>query len=563
VASLRLVSVVLLVGMGATVAAVNGISKPGEPGRSAAVAGSISSDAMADNSIPNGSISSGVAGDGSAKGIYGALLAPGTSAQVGNGVPVDVRAENSLGGTSAWRISRTRGSKPGLDAYAGAVSVRSGELVPLAVSGLSGLSGQGSVRIRALRIGWYDGVGAREIWQGTLQARPEPAAPSQWQDRGWADTTGWPEGHYLLRLDQGDASRYVPLTVRSADAQGKILVLTSPLTWQAENNQVDTASNGSGASLESGAGLGSGDTSVEHTVSFDRPYAAGYGSGGFLANDAGIVQLAERSGKDLAYATDYDVARDPTLVTNAAAVLIGGDSRFWTSSLRTAIRDAGAAGTNLAFFGAGTGSRQVSLGADRRALAISAAEPSTSVRLTGLRPSCTGVGSANGGRSANGAGPATRSGADQSVSVGPGAPWTISDSDWWGFKGADVRTGDTLPGLVAGGADRASTSSPGSPTQMQVLSMSRFPCGPRKVSQSAVYQVRPSGAGVFVAGTGGWACATSDACTGTSGKPVKVDERARQVVVRVTRNVISAFAKAQAGDRYPARDSASLYASLR
>jgi hypothetical protein len=595
VAVSRLLSVVVLVGMGATVAAVGGVSQGGESD-SLTASGSNSRNSGSGNSRYSNSVS-----EGSTRSIRSALSAVGpySSTPAGAGAMFDVRAENRLGGSRDWRIGRTRGTKPGLEAYAGAVSVLAGGRVTLVVNG------QGAVRIRALRIGWYDGIEARQVWQGTLQARPEPANPGEWQARGWADTTGWPEGHYLLRLDQGEASRYVPLTVRSASSQGKILVLASPLTWQAENVQPTMSKNA--GSQDAGSQDGGSQDAVsqdavsqdagsqdavndgsnraalaKRTASFDRPYAAGYGSGGFLETDAGIIELAERTGKRLAYATDYDVAQNPALVSKAAAVLIGGDSRFWTASLRTAIRDAGSSGTNLAFFGAGTGSRQVSLLPKGRAFAMSSAEPSTSLRLTGLRSSCakadqadssanatgrgnagtgtnsTGTGTGSTGTGSTGTGTAARGG-----SADPAAAWTISNSDWWGYEGADVHTGEVLPDLIADGTDRASTSSPGSPVPMQILSFGRILCGPLTVVQSAAYQVRPSGAGVFVAGTGRWACAAAATCVDASGKHVQIDDRTRQVVVRVTSNLVDAFAKASAGKRYPARGSAPSYVALR
>jgi len=490
VPSLRVLSVVILVGMGAAVAAVGGSGDSGEPVNE-----------------PRGAL----------------IISRPDPTSPGTAATFDVRAENQREGTPGWRISRARGTKAGLAGYAGAVSVLPGQPVPLSVNA------DGPVRIRALRIGWYDGVGARQVWQGTLRAQPETADPGHWQARGLADTTGWPEGHYLLRLDQGAASRYLPLTVRSADSRGRIVVLTSPLTWQAENRPAAPASTG---------------RTALPTVSFNRPYADGYGSAGFLPNDAGIVQLAERSGQRLGFLTDYDVATDPALLTGAAAVLVGGDSQYWTASLRTAVRAVGEAGTNLAFFGAGTGARQVRLVDAGRALQISRAKPATSVQLTGLRPSCSTKPSGTGAA---------------------GAGWVVSNADWWGYRGTGVQTDDVLPGLIFDRVDRASTSATGSPHPMQVLSFAQTACpspaGP--VPQSGVYLVRPSGAGVFAAGTGRWACALTGACTSRSGKAVRLDEKTKRVVTRITRNVIAAFATAEAGRRFSAKDSVSQYSALR
>jgi hypothetical protein len=504
VPSLRVLAVVVLVGLGASASAVNVVANSGQK------------------------VSFGRAPQ--------ALIASGPKAAIADPV-FSVQSENQRKGTPGWQIPRARGTHPGLAAYAGVVSVRPGQSVPLAVSAT------GTVRVRAFRIGWYDGIGARQVWQGSLHARTEPADPASWQARGLADTTGWPEGHYLLRLDQGAASRYLPLTVRSADAQGRVLVLTSPLSWQAENS-------------------GSSASGKPRTASFDRPYAAGYGSGGFVEDDESVVKQAERSNKPLAYATDYDLATDPALVKKASGLVVGSDSQFWTASLRTTVAQAADAGTNLAFFGAGTGSRRVRLSEQGRAVVVPDAAPSDSVRLTGERPSCaaSGSGSGSGSGSASGSGSGSGSGAASA----PVADWKVAGAGWWGYDGTDVHNADVLPGLIGDGADRAATSAPGSPSALQVLSFTQLTCsaGGSASAQSAAYQVRSSGAGVFVTGTGRWACAAAGACLDPSGKPVKTSKITQRVVNRVTRNVINAFAKPEAGTRYPATASATQYTAL-
>lgn len=416
--------------------------------------------------------------------------------------PVDVRAENRLPGTPGWRVPAGRGAVPGLSAYARAVSVRPGQSVPLAVSGT------GSVSVRAFRIGWYGGARARQVWRGTVQAHVQAGAPAAWSATGWADTTGWPEGHYLLRLDatgRAAAARFVPLTVRSASAAGRVLVLTSPLSWQATNRGDDAE------------------------LSFDRPYTRGAGGGGFLADDAGVVEYAERTGRRLAYATDYDLATDPALATGAAAIVTGSDSRFWPASGRAALTRAAARGTNLAFFGAGTASRTVELSG--RTLTVSTGV-SSSVKLTGLRPSCASVAAA----------PAT-------------AAWTVGDATWWGYRGARVASGRSLTGLVGLRADHAAFTAEGSPEAVQVLSYGSITCGGAYSVQSAVYSTRPSGAGVFTAGTARWGCALTGTCVKSAAT--------RRVAATVTQNVVRTFATAKAGRAHPAEDSSSRYPNLR
>jgi hypothetical protein len=454
----------------------------------------------------------------------------------------DVRAENQKPGTPRWRISRAEGSRTKLAGYAGALSVLPGQRVPLSVDG------EGPVEVRALRIGWYDGVGARQVWAGSVPAAPVTSTSGKRRTRGWADTTGWPEGHYLLRLDRGDAARYIPLTVRSAENRGRIVVLTSPLTWQAENTVGLPARSSTDTTRVSTADL--------PKLSFNRPYPTGYGSAGFLPNDAGIVQLAERTGRRIGYATDYDVATDPGLLSKAAAVVIGGDSRYWTAALRETIRAVQDDGTNVASFGAGTGSRRIRLINNGRAMQVSQAKPSVSVNLTGMRPSCPAV-----GQGSRGAGRAT------GETDGEAGDWVVRDATWWGYRGTGVRTGDILPDLVSVGVDRADTSSADSPKPLQVVSSTKVQCGSetesKTVAHSGVYLVRASGAGVFVPGAGRWACAIANTCTDQADSRVRIDPKTRRMVTRVTLNIINAFAEPSAGERFSAKNTAVDYAALR
>lgn len=532
VPSLRVLSVVILTGMGAVAALVGGAGSASQPAPSR------------DNLTTASPVASGAA---TATQASGAGVSTDGSAEPA----LDVRAENQKPGTPGWRIGRARGNEPGLAGYAGAVSVQSGQSVPLRVSG------SGSVRVRALRIGWYGGVGARQVWESTMQAQPETADPSAWPVRGQADTTGWPAGHYLLRLDQGEASRYLSLTVRSSDNKARIVVLTSPLTWVAENGGADPAAgSGSGTASDQLASTVTPNSASAATpttalaeISFDQPYAAGYGSGGFLEHDLGIVQLAERTGHQIGYATDYDVATDPTLLSNASAVLTGGDSQYWTASLRKAIRQAGDGGTNFASFGAGAGSRQVLLAGSGRVLQIARGKPSSSVRITGLRPSCSTE--------------STDTGLTES------ADWIVSSSDWWGYRGTGVKADDAIPGLVAGRVDRAATAATGSPTPMQVLASTQVQCasstgtGSSPVVQSGAYSARSSGAGIFASGTSRWACSLVAACTDEAGQKIKLSKSTERITSRITRNVINAFAKRKAAKRHPAINNADLFASLR
>ena len=467
-----------------------------------------------------------------------------------------VRAENARPGTRDWKLPAARGRAPGLDAYAGQVSVLPGQPVALYVRAVPAAP----VRVEALRIGYYGDAGARRVWSGVVHGGPQPATRTPagavpgsgglsgsrmvvapWHRSGVVNTTGWPEGDYLLRLDSAKASRLVPLTVRSAQASGRVLLVAGAMTWEAYNAW-------GGRSLYTGGGSFAGRS---YAVSFDRPYDDFYGAGRFPAFDAPVVRLAERDGLPLAWATDYDLAEHPQLLDGAAAVVLGGHAEYWTAPMWEAVRAAVGRGTNLADLGANTAYWRVRLadpvaGAARAIVGTKdpsldplahvdpsgatarfrdAPDPRQEEELTGMRYDCF---------------PAD-------------AAWTVTDASWWGYAGTGVRQGEQLPRLVGPETDRVYPA-PTRPRPMTVVGYSRFPCGPgRPTAQTGVYWVARSGAGVFAAGTMRWACALGDTC------PKVPDAGVRRVARAVTSTVLAAFARPRAGASHPATDTVGRY----
>ncbi len=134
------------------------------------------------------------------------------------------------------------GAQHDVEGYTDRDSVRPGQPVRLFVSTIAR-----HVRVRAYRMGWYAGARARLVWRSaSVPARLQPAArvtgpthtPSApWRPTLTVDTTGWPAGDYLLRLDtdRGPLRRFVPLTVRTASNRGAVLLVNADTTWQAYN----------------------------------------------------------------------------------------------------------------------------------------------------------------------------------------------------------------------------------------------------------------------------------------------------------------------------------------
>ncbi|GLY31232.1 N,N-dimethylformamidase beta subunit family domain-containing protein [Kineosporia sp. NBRC 101731] len=403
-----------------------------------------------------------------------------------------VAAENAKTGTRTWRIGTTRAAAQGLTAYAGATSAAPGEKVSLF------LRGNGATHARAYRLGWYGGAGARQVWESTFPATAQTGTAANWTSTSSIDTTGWPEGTYLIRLDLGGASRYVPLTVTSArsGAAGRVVVLTSPMTWAATGRK---------------SSVGKG-----RTVTLDRPLVTGDGGGGLVA-DAGLIAQIERTGTDVVYLTDADLAAAPGLIDGATALLVDGDSRYWTAQMRTSVRKAVDAGTNLAFFGAGSAEVNVVRNSTApRTFTVAAAATAASSQLTGSVATCR---------------------ANWATAL------TVADPTWWGFEGGSVRNGEVLRRLVSGRLDRVAV-----PSDASVAASADLACGQ---TQATTYREKPSGAGVFTAGTQAWACTVSGACTDATGRRIKADARAQQVAALVTRNVVKAFATPKAAPNLP------------
>ena len=151
-----------------------------------------------------------------------------------------VKVENARPGSRGWRIPTDRvAPEQDLGGYTDAVSVMAGEDVPLRLS-----SALGPVTVTAFRLGHYGGTGARLVWRSApLRAgrEPMPTADALGTVRcGWPMATrlrtqGWPEGSYLLRLDAGGKARYVPLTVRSTETRGRLVLVSAVASYQAYN----------------------------------------------------------------------------------------------------------------------------------------------------------------------------------------------------------------------------------------------------------------------------------------------------------------------------------------
>jgi N,N-dimethylformamidase beta subunit-like, C-terminal len=455
--------------------------------------------------------------------------------------PSPAAPERSRPGEPGWSRIRV-GSQHDIEGYTDLDSVLPGQPVRLFISTVAR-----HVRVRAYRTGWYGGARARLVWQSAeLPGRRQPAArvvgpthtPSApWRPSLTVDTTGWPAGDYLFRLDtdRGPLRRFVPLTVRTASNRAAVVLVNADTTWEAYNAW-------GGYSLYHGPDGGRADRS--RAVTFDRPYDYGGGTGDFLGAELPLVALAERLGLRLGYATDVDLHRDPTLLDGAAAVISLGHDEYWSPAMRAALTRARDRGTNLAFLGANAIYRKIRfgstrLGADRLEInykdttdPIGRTDPAQVTTQWREPPSDDNESSLTG--TDYGCSPVR-------------APMVVVDPGNWLLAGLGLSTGSRLPGLVGSEYDRVYLGAP-TPRPIEVLTHSPLVCDGRADTADAAYYTTLSGAGVFDSGTSDW-IAGLDSTT-----PV-----VRRVVTAVTTRLLLAFAAGPAGRTHPARDTAARY----
>jgi hypothetical protein len=455
-------------------------------------------------------------------------------------------SENSLPGDKNWNIKHV-GGPDAVMGYAGQASVLPGEEITLYVSTTAR-----SFKVRAFRFGWYGGDGARLVWEsGTVRGHKQRKATktgatntvqTNWGPSLKVPTHDWPEGSYLLRLDaEAGAQRFVPVTVRSADTNGKTVIKNSTATWQAYNLW-------GGYNLYNGPGGAADYNNRALAVSLDRPYDLD-GASAFLVHERAAIQLAERLGMPLAYVSSMDIAADPHLLDGASALFSLGHDEYWSPPERANVTAARNAGTNLAFLGANCCFRRTrlagtGLGPDR--LVICYKTSYTEDPMYGKDNKLV----TSDWREPPYPDPESSLIGTLYESYPADADYVVASPDAWMFAGTGVDKGTKIHGLVGIEYDRVNPDAPVE-RPIEVLSHSPLTCrGVNSYSDSAYY-THSSGAGVFNTGTMRWVGVFDPAQYRSFG----VNNHAGAFVRRVTANVLQAFANGPAAHKYPAHDN--------
>jgi hypothetical protein len=408
-------------------------------------------------------------------------------------------AENAKPGTLDWIVNAPQPDHA-LEGFASQVSAVSGDDVVLHINTIAS-----AVQVQAYRMGYYQGLGGRLIYQSDMVAAGAQPAPVVSVGIGtvtcpWTPTMTlsiddtWPPGCYLLKLlGNGGQEQYIPLTIRDDASTSAFVLQNSVTTWQAYNLF-------GGYSLYYGvAGKRQTFANRARAVSFDRPYPQSWASGAadFVGNEYPLLYDLERHGLDLTYWTDVDLHANPSLLGNHRCLFTLGHDEYWSTPMRSGAQTANAAGVNLAFLGANACYRQIrlqptSVGPNRLQVCFKdAAEDPMATQDPALTtvnwnqapvndPESTMIGSTY-------------------QSVGAVANMSVTDASSWFFNGCNMTDGQVLPDMIIGEYDRYVPALPG-PRNLDVLAHSPIP-GQSNWSDLTYFTPSATAGGVLASGS--------------------------------------------------------------
>lgn len=479
-------------------------------------------------------------------------------------VPVSpvIVAENAKIG-HAWWV--TTPQQPGdIEGYASQASGKHGDTVALFVS-----TKAPHFHVEAYRMGYYQGIGARLVWQsdevaGARQALPTVNGPTNTIECNWEPSLSftirptWPPGAYLLKLVGVDQEQqFVPFCIRDDRSHAAVVIQHSVTTWQAYNRwggySLYYGNTGGALSFTHAPGNGSYDNR-SRIVTFDRPYDHDWASGAadLVGNEFPVIFQAERLGLDVTYWTDVDLHARPQLLANHKALISLGHDEYWSYEMRAGALQALSKGTNFAFLGANACYRQIRFqpsnnGTNRQQICYkSAAEdpmngtndqyvtvnwPEPPVSL----PESELIGSTY-------------------QDVGAQAPMLITDPSSWLFEGTGFTQDQSLPNIVVGEFDRYVPGSPG-PTNVDVVAHSLVANRHGNYSDVTWYTAANGGGGVFASGNASWVGALADSTLVPPNVVPDASPSANVPLLRVMENLYSVIAMGPASLTHPSQGS--------
>ena len=459
-------------------------------------------------------------------------------------------AENQRPGTLDWIVNFVQPDHA-LEGFASQVSAVSGDDVVLFIN-----TEAPAVQVQAYRMGYYQGLGGRLVYQSdmvraTTQPMPTVSAGTGTVSCPWTPTLSvsvddtWPPGCYLLKLvGSGGQEQFVPLTVRDDASTAAFVFQNSVTTWQAYNLYGNY-------SLYYGPN-GSGGQDFAHrarVVSFDRPYPQKWASGAadFVGNEFPLLYNLESLGLDVTYWTDVDLHTNPQLLANHRCLLSLGHDEYWSRPMREAAQSANASGCNLAFLGSNACYRQIrleptSIGPNRLQVCYKSAAEDPIVNqdpaLTTVNWNETPVND-----------PESIMIGSTYQSVGANADMVVTDASSWFFDGCDLTDGQVLPTMIVGEYDRYVPSLPG-PTTLDVIAHSPVP-GQGNWSDLTYFTSSPTSGGVLASGSAMFVSRLSNSMAMPANVLFRAVPGETDILLRAMENLYGLFGQGPAGATTP------------
>jgi len=257
----------------------------------------------------------------------------------------------------------------------------------------------GSRTIEALRIGWYGGSGARQLWSSApIKLKKErikySRAATGMIETAWPISakvkldSSWVPGFYLFitRSADGTIENSAPFVLHSPLGSSKLMLMHSFITWNIYNSF-------GGRSGYFGAGATKDEMRSRRSriVSLDRPIV---GSGGFsIHRDAvSLVQYLEKNGINIDQYSDIDIDSWPSITKSYNGIVLGGHPEYFSRRIFDGLVSARNSGINLAILGGNSGIWQVRMnkskvGANRRIVIYRKAteDPVVDLRLISIK----------------------------------------------------------------------------------------------------------------------------------------------------------------------------------
>lgn len=452
-----------------------------------------------------------------------------------------VRVENALPGDASWRpvhLSPT----PKVPIYVDQPSTTCGTPVTVHLGGAATTG----VTVRAYRVGWYGGAGARLVWTSAPVDVPASPGPSRQGDAmpspAWPTTVrlpvgpSWTPGQYLVESwDASGVSGVTGLVVRDDTARpGGVVVLHSLLTWTAY-------SRFGSSSLYKGEDGTAESRALQ--VAIARPIT-NTGLERLVLDDVPITQFLEEHGYAARHLVDTDLDAWPSLVQRATLLVLPGHSEYWTARMYDAAVAARNAGVNIADFGANEVYWQARVTRDAAGVPVSMFVARTLSRdpLAASDPAHATVEWRSNPLYRDSA---ALLGQSYTAVKAHGGLEVWSLPAWLG-AGTGLHVGQVLRDVVQNESDGFRPRSPATPTDLQTVLVGalRDP-GHATVTDSTTYYTAASGAAVFAAGTTFWTCDLTGSCAVLPSVPTL------DVVRRLTENVLRAFTHPRWGRSAP------------